>query len=209
MSIPQDYFLYISIGIGIIFLTLIIFGYIKGFLYELVSIIYTGLSIAISWFVSPTLASLYPIFSVEKLYPEYKIITNFMNLDAILNTLAYFLIVFLVLKVFYWVLSLLLKGMNKIPVLGKVNKLLGALVGVINGLLVCLALNMLLTLPIFKNGNEVRNGTILRYTNSLNKITLNYIAENIDLDNIKNQFESFDVDNARNDFKTWLENNNE
>lgn len=209
MSIPVEYFGYISIAIGVIFLALVIIGYVKGFLFELVSILYTALSVVASWFVAPILASLYPIISLAKLYPEYAILTNFVNLDALLNTFAYFLICFLVLKVFSWVLSLLLKSFNKIPVLGKANKILGAIVGALNGLLVCLALSMLLTLPIFKNGIEVRNGTILRFTNKLNTITLNFVAEHVDLDHLKEQFDSFDVDSAREDLKNWLDNSNE
>lgn len=209
MSIPNSYFNYISIGICLIFIALVIFGYIKGFLYELVSVFFTAIAVIFSWFVAPILANLYPIINLETLYPEYSLFMNFVNLDAILNSFAYFLIVFLVLKVFYFVFALLLKGMNKIPVLGKVNKILGAIVGCFNGLLICLVLSMLLTLPIFKNGNEVRNGTVLKYTNKLNSDVLSFIAKNVDLENIKNQFENFDVDNAREELQNWLDSSNE
>lgn len=209
MSVPSEYFSYISIAICIILLAFIIIGFVKGFLYELVSILYTALSVAIAWFVSPILGNLYPIIALDNISDEYKLINNFINLNPLLNTLAYFLIVFLILKVFYWILVLLLKGMNKIPVLGKINKILGAIAGIFNGLLVCLAINMLLTLPLFKNGKDIINGTVLKYTNNLNSIVFKYIANNVDLNNLQVQFNNFDVDDARQDFMNWLNNSDE
>lgn len=209
MRIPESSFIYIDICICLVLLVLMITGFVKGFLYELISIIFSVLSALLAWFVAPIFANLYPLISLDKLYPEYALIKSLFNLDSLLNTFAYFLIIFLILKLCYWFIALLFKGMNKLPVIGKFNKILGLLLGLFNGLLICLALSMLLTLPLFKNGNEVKNSTVLKYTNKLNTQVLNYVANNIDLNNIKKQFDDFDIDNARDDLKEWLTNINE
>lgn len=209
MRIPESSFIYIDICICLVILALMITGFVKGFLYELISIIFSVLSALLAWFVAPIFANLYPLISLDKLYPEYALIKSLFNLDSLLNTFAYFLIIFLILKLCYWFIALLFKGMNKLPVIGKFNKILGLLLGLFNGLLICLALSMLLTLPLFKNGNEVKNSTVLKYTNKLNTQVLNYVANNIDLNNIKKQFDDFDIDNARDDLKEWLTNINE
>lgn len=210
MNIPSTYFIYINIFIGLIYLLFIFIGYRKGFLFELVSLLFTIIAGFVSWFVSPVLASLYPIANLENISKETEIISKIVNLNALLNTAIYFVLTFLVLKIFYFVLALLLKGMNKIPVIGKFNQILGALAGVINATIVTLALSILLSLPIFKNGAEIKEATLFRYISNINDSVLDVLVDSIDLDNLKNKFENFDIDSARSDFKEWLQiKNNE
>ena len=144
MSVPQEYFIYINVFIAALYLVLIFIGYRKGFLYELISLVYTGLSLAAAWFVSPVLASLFPIIDLSTIgNGEYTMINTMFNLNSIVNTVVYFIIVFLVLKILYIFIALLVKSLNKIPVIGKFNQVLGGAVGVINGTLITLALSML------------------------------------------------------------------
>ena len=162
MIIPENYFIYITGFIIAIYLVMIYIGYRKGFLYELVSLLYTAASLILAWFASPVLASLFPLFDISSLNEKYELIDHFFNLNNLLNTVAYFLIIFLVLKLLYVFVALLMKSLNKIPVLGKLNQILGACSGVINATLIALALSMLLSLPLISNGREVREKTILK-----------------------------------------------
>lgn len=205
MNIPSVYFIYINILIGIIYLILIIIGYKKGFLFELVSFAFTIVAGLVSWFVSPVLASLYPIANLENLNKETELVSKIINLNALLNTAIYFILTFLVLKLFYFLLAILLKGMNKIPVIGKFNQLLGGIAGIFNATIITLVLSLLLSLPIFSNGNEVKNGTVFKYISNLTDKVLTILVDNVDLDNLKNKFENFDVNSARDDFKDWLQ----
>lgn len=207
MNISSNYFIYINIAVAIIYLVFIVIGYKKGFLYELISLIYTGISIAVAWFIAPVLGKLYPIFSLQKLNSEAELVSKFINIDAILNTFAYFTIVFLILKLFYIVLALVLKSLNKIPVIGSFNQILGAVAGIINATVITLALSLLLSLPAFKNGEEIKNGTVFKYVCKYSDSLVNYVVKNVNLDHIKEQFDSFDVENARNDFEQWLDFN--
>ena len=207
MSIPTNIFPFINIFIVILYIALIIIGYTKGFLFELLSLAYTLISLLIAWIISPVFANIYPIIKLENISNETQLMSKLVNLDAIVNTVLYFVIVFLVLKVFYWILAVVLKGMNKLPVIGTFNKLLGALFGVINATLITFMLSLLLSLPVIKNGNEVKNGTLFKYISNYSQVALNYVIENVDLDNIKKQFDNFDIDSARDEFKQWLELN--
>lgn len=207
MNIPSAYFIYINVFIGIIYLILIIIGYKKGFLFELVSFAFTIVAGIVSWFVSPVLASLYPIVNLENLSKETELVSKIINLNALLNTAIYFILTFLVLKLFYFLLAILLKGMNKIPVIGKFNQLLGGIAGIFNATIITLVLSLLLSLPIFSNGNEVKNGTVFKYISNLTDKVLTILVDNVDLDNLKNKFENFDVNSARDDFKDWLQIN--
>lgn len=205
MRVSSEYFIYIDIAIALIYIALIIIGYKKGFLYELVSLVYTGVSIVIAWFLSPVLASLYPIINYQdNVVESMQLINKLVDLNPILNTIIYFVIIFLVLKVFYFILALLIKGINKIPVIGKFNQILGIFAGILNATIIVLALSMLLSLPAIDNGNEIKNGTVFKYIDIYSKNIMSYVVENVDLNNIKQQFTNFDVDNARDAFKQWL-----
>lgn len=207
MNVPSNYFIFIDIFVVLIYLIFIIVGYKKGFLYELLSLVYTAGSLIVSWLLSPVLASIYPIIKLENSSAEIELLSKFVNLDAILNTIIYFVIIFLILKLFYFVLALIFKGMNKIPVIGKFNQILGSIVGILNATLITLTLSLLLTLPVIKNGSEIKNNTIFKYVSKYTDTIVTYVIDNVDLDHIKQEFDEFDVTKAREEFKNWLELN--
>ncbi|MBR4470747.1 MAG: CvpA family protein [Erysipelotrichaceae bacterium] len=204
MVIPENYYIYISVFIGLIYLVMIYFGYKRGFLYELVSLVYTALSLALAWFASPVFASLFPLFDISKLNGQYELLDKAFNLNKLLNTVAYFLIIFLLMKLLYVFISLVVKFLNKIPVLGSVNKALGACFGVLNATVIALALSMLLSLPLFSNGKEVREKTILKYITGVSDDALSYIVSLLSDSNIKQDVDGIDIDSYREDFKEWL-----
>ena len=204
MIIPENYFIYITGFIVAIYLVMIYIGYRKGFLYELVSLLYTAASLILAWFASPVLASLFPLFDISSLNEKYELIDHFFNLNNLLNTVAYFLIIFLVLKLLYVFVALLMKSLNKIPVLVKLNQILGACSGVINATLIALALSMLMSLPLISNGREVREKTILKYINGVSDQALDFIVEKLSDANIKKDAEGIDIDSYREEFRKWL-----
>lgn len=204
MNISSEYFIYINLFIVLIYLIFIIVGYAKGFLFEIISLLFTVASAFISWFIAPVLAGVYPIIDIASLNKETELLSKLVNLNALANTVLYFVIVFLILKLLNWILCFVVKGMNKIPVIGKFNQILGGLTGIINATLITLALSLLLSLPIFANGEEIKNGTMFKYINQISDKVLTYIIDNANMNNIKNQFDDFDIDNARDDFKKWL-----
>ena len=209
MNIPNNYFLFINVGIIAIYLLFIFIGYKKGFLFELVSLIYTGVSALIAWFLAPVLGGVYPIVKLDNLSDDAKLVSKFVNLEAITNTVIYFVIIFLILKLFYWVIALLLKSLNKIPVIGKFNQILGALAGIVNATIIVLILSTLLNLPVFENGKQIKEETFFGYIHEYSQTGLSYILDNVDLSHIQQQFKDFDIESARNDFKEWLDFNNE
>ena len=183
---------------------MIIIGYNKGFLYEIVNLAYTAIALAVSWFVSPVFAKLFPLIDLDKVSSETKLINNLFNLNELINTIAYFVIIFLLLKILYIFISLLVKSLNKIPVIGGFNKILGGVFGIFNATIITLFISILLSLPLFKNGNQVKENTILKYINNTSEEVLTYIAEKVGESNLDNNSEDFDIDQYREEFKKWL-----
>lgn len=183
---------------------MMIIGYSKGFLYELVNLLYTVASLALSYFASPVFANLFPIVDVGKIDEKYKALDTLLNLNKTINTVAYFLIIFLLLKLLYIFISLLLKSMNKIPVIGKFNQFLGAIFGFVNATLIVLAISMLLSLPVIKNGQQVKDNTILRYINHYSDEALAFVIEKLSTTSLKEDINDFDIDAYREEFKEWI-----
>jgi len=208
MNISSDYFLYINIGIIVIYLTFIIVGYIKGFLYEIVSLLYTGISLGLSWLASPVLANMFPVIKLENISSEVDFINKFINLNSIIDTIIYFVIIFFILKLVYVVIAIALKGFNKIPVLGTLNKILGGFTGIISGSIIVMLLSLLLTLPIFKNGTEIKEKTLFNLVGNYSNIAINYAIDNLNLDDFSKDVENFDVETARNALKEWIDSLN-
>ena len=193
MNIPSNYFICIDILVVLLFIIFIFVGYKKGFLYELFSLIYTLASTIASWFLAPVFASLYPLIKLKNLTNDQMIIANFVNLEVILNTIAYFVIIFLVLKICYIVLSLLFKSINKVPIVGGFNRILGALMGIVNAAIITLFISMILSMPLIENGDEVKKNTVFAYINTYGEKAMSYIVENVDLNHIKSEFKDFDI----------------
>ena len=205
MNVPQEYFIYINIFIIALYLVIIFFGYKKGFLYELISLIYTGLALGAAWFVSPVLASVFPIVDLSQVSGgQYHMLSTMLNLNSIVNIVIYFILTFLILKIVYVFISLLLKSMNKIPVIGSFNQILGAVFGFVNATLIVLSLSMLCSLPILKNGEEIKNGTILKYITKYSDEALNYVMLQVGNHNLSQELTNFDIEHYREDLKQWI-----
>ena len=155
--------------------------------------------------VSPVLSSVFPIEDHNTVSGgQYQMLSTMLNLNSIVNIVIYFLLVFLVLKLIYVFISLLLKSMNKIPVIGSFNQILGAVFGFINATLIVLSLSMLCSLPILKNGEEIKEGTVLKLITTYSDQALNFIMKEIGSYNLKQEVSDFDVESYREDLKQWI-----
>lgn len=208
MEIPSNLYIYIDLFIALIFVVFIIIGYKKGFLLSLLSLFYCFLAVIVSWFLSPVFAKMYPLVKLENLDEKAQILAKLVDINIILNNAIYFVLIFLVLKLFYFVLGLILKKMNKIPVIGKFNQILGAICGILNAIIVTIILSLLFTLPIIKNGKSVINGTVFKYVNKYSEKIIGVAIDNIDFEQLKNEIQGIDIEQARESVKDWLNLNN-
>lgn len=179
-------------------------GFRRGLLFELISVLYNILSLVIAWILCPVLASEFPIVSMQNLSEELLLMSHFVDLGPLINSLLYFVIIFLVLRVVYMLIGLLAKSVNGLPVIGLMNKASGAVIGVVNATIVVTVMSLLLVLPIFSNGREIRNKTVFAYIEKYSDMAIDFVTENMDLEDYKQKYEDFDVDEFRNNIKDWI-----
>lgn len=195
MVISSAYFTYLNLALIILYLAFIVIGYKNGLILQIVDLVYNILALFIGYFLAPILASHFPIVKLDEVYMALK-------LNVLMDTLIYMIIVFILLKLLYLIIKPLFGFVSKIPLIGFVNDIGGALMGIVNATIVVLLFCMLLNTPLFKNGNEVKEKTYLKTINGLSYKALEYSMDHF---KFENEFKDFDIDKTRMAFDKWLE----
>ncbi len=198
MVISSSYFIYVNLVLLILYLTSLIVGYKNGLILQIVDLIFNIVALFVAYFISPILASHFPLVKLDEVYMA-------LNLNTLIDMLIYIVIVFLILKIIYILIKPLFASVSKIPLVGFVNRIGGALVGVINATIIVLLFCMLLNTPIFKNGQDIKNGTYLKVVNNLSYKALEFSMDHINIDLISKEIKDFNIDESRTAFEKWLE----
>lgn len=195
MVITSAYFTYLNLALIILYLAFVVIGYKNGLILQIVDLVYNILALFIGYFLAPILASHFPIVKLDEVYMALK-------LNVLMDTLIYMIIVFILLKLLYLIIKPLFGFVSKIPLIGFVNDIGGALMGIVNATIVVLLFCMLLNTPLFKNGNEVKEKTYLKTINGLSYRALEFSMDHFDF---QKEFKDFDIDKTRMAFDKWLE----
>lgn len=195
MVISSAYFTYLNLALIILYLAFVVIGYKNGLILQIVDLVYNILALFIGYFLAPILASHFPIVKLDEVYMALK-------LNVLMDTLIYMIIVFILLKLLYLIIKPLFGFVSKIPLIGFVNDIGGALMGIVNATIVVLLFCMLLNTPLFKNGNEVKEKTYLKTINGLSYKALEFSMDHFDF---QIEFKDFDIDKTRMAFDKWLE----
>lgn len=195
MVISSAYFTYLNLALIILYLAFVVIGYKNGLILQIVDLVYNILALFIGYFLAPILASHFPIVKLDEVYMALK-------LNVLMDTLIYMIIVFILLKLLYLIVKPLFGFVSKIPLIGFVNDIGGALMGIVNATIVVLLFCMLLNTPLFKNGNEVKEKTYLKTINGLSYKALEFSMDHFDF---QKEFKDFDIDKTRMAFDKWLE----
>ena len=195
MVISSAYFTYLNLALIILYLAFVVIGYKNGLILQIVDLVYNILALFIGYFLAPILASHFPIVKLDEVYMA-------LELNVLMDTLIYMIIVFILLKLLYLIIKPLFGFVSKIPLIGFVNDIGGALMGIVNATIVVLLFCMLLNTPLFKNGNEVKEKTYLKTINGLSYRALEFSMDHFDF---QKEFKDFDIDKTRMAFDKWLE----
>lgn len=197
MLIPEEYFLFINVAVILTFVIFAIFSYNRGMLLQIISLGYTALSVFAAWFLAPILAVRLPIVKLESLY-------NLYDINPLVNSLVYFIIIFIAMRILYLFIAPLFKSLSKVPFLGSVNRFGGLIIGIINAFIVVILVSLLLSTPLVKNGQEVKENTIFKYTEKISDYAVKLTVDHLNFDALKEKISGFNADEAREKFTNWL-----
>ncbi len=195
MTLSESLFILIDVLVVLIVLISLIIGFKRGFIYQLFSLVSFGLSLIIAWLISPILANHIQIFTGEETIVE--VVANYA-----LNNFAWFFIVTLALKIIFAILLALFKRVKHIPIIGGLNAVGGLITGALNGYIWVSICSILLLTPLFTNGSDIREGTIIKPFTALGDKVIALVTDNID--NYVDGESLGSLDEYRDQVENWL-----
>ncbi len=152
MEISQNVIALIN-PIILAFLLLVAFlGYKSGLLIQVFSLLNVIVKIILAWIFAPIFGAALPLYN-----PDLGVL-NESALDILLtdrlNSVIWFVLIYLVLTLLFMFLKPLVKGIGKLPIIKTLNQILGFVFGLAKGLVFLLIFIYLLSTPFFVNGRE-------------------------------------------------------
>lgn len=209
MILDLNVTLYINIFLIVLIVGALIFGYIYGFLWQVVKIAgYIAVAL-IAFIVAPGLADLIDVFP-KKLAP-------FANSDLAnvfyskINTICWFAIIVVVGIIIILIIKPITKAITQIKLVKAVDKILGCLLALLPTTIIILGLTYILSTAAFRNGEEIIDNSGLKYAkvivNKVSTYASDTLKENSALQKLINNPLSLKSDDI-NYIVDWLKNAN-
>lgn len=165
MLFPVDKIMWLNIAVLAVLLLSLYSGYRDGFIVKAlgcVGFIIIGMS---SWALAPIVASKLELFPKD-LTPLAGTFVAPYFYDT-LNKFVVFIGLFLVLSLLILLIKPICKGISSIPIISEVNKLLGVLFGLLQGIILLVVITLVFRTPLFSNGTNVIEHSILKSMSGL------------------------------------------
>lgn len=153
MTFPIEYIPYINTIIAVVFLVLMIEGFVRGFFISLIDLLGTFAMFIIAYLVSPLLASSFTIAPHIEINLGVEAL-NQLIIDRI-NQLFWFVIIFVIGQIIIACIKPVVKAVGKLPLIKQLNSLLGLGMGLIKGYILSLIVIFVLSTPLINNGRIV------------------------------------------------------
>lgn len=171
MTISLQYGLVINIFLVALLVLLVLIGYKKGFLIQLVDLLGQIASLFMSWLLSKALGGIIPIIPGSFVPFQKTILDGFFY--KFVNSTLWFIVLFIIFWIVMKIVKMLVKRIDLIPILGKINKALGVLLALVRYAIFVVIALFVLASPLFKNGTEVIENSWLKYGQmALNQVTI-------------------------------------
>ena len=167
-TLQENWAIYFSAFVVIFFLLKAAQGYNTGILRRLIGLVGSIISYWIAWILCGVFAKYINIISVKSLglsgTPFEAIAKTYVN------QIAWFILLFLVLRILFFMVDRIAKGVHKVPGLHAVSALLGAAFGVLEAFVWMVVITVLLHTPLFKNGSYIVENSLIKQVNQVTEM---------------------------------------
>ena len=167
-TLQENWAIYFSAFVVIFFILKAAQGYNTGILRRLIGLVGSIISYWIAWILCGVFAKYINIVSVKSLglsgTPFEAIAKTYVN------QIAWFILLFLVLRILFFVVDRIAKGVHKVPGLHAVSALLGAAFGVLEAFVWMVVITVLLHTPLFKNGSYIVENSLIKQVNQVTEL---------------------------------------
>ena len=207
-TLQENWAIYFSAFVVIFFILKAAQGYNTGILRRLIGLVGSIISYWIAWILCGVFAKYINIISVKSLglsgTPFEAIAKTYVN------QIAWFILLFLVLRILFFVVDRIAKGVHKVPGLHAVSALLGAAFGVLEAFVWMVVITVLLHTPLFKNGSYIVENSLIKQVNQVTEMVakdyLGPLFSSEGFSKIEDGTKSL-TDLQRNAVENWLKEN--
>ena len=168
MLFRSNWAIYFSAFVVLFFVLKAAQGYNTGILRRLIGLVGSIISYWIAWILCGVFAKYINIISVKSLglsgTPFEAIAKTYVN------QIAWFILLFLVLRILFFMVDRIAKGVHKVPGLHAVSALLGAAFGVLEAFVWMVVITVLLHTPLFKNGSYIVENSLIKQVNQVTEM---------------------------------------
>ncbi len=167
-TLQENWAIYFSAFVVIFFLLKAAQGYNTGILRRLIGLVGSIISYWIAWILCGVFAKYINIISAKSLglsgTPFEAVAKTYVN------QIAWFILLFLVLRILFFMVDRIAKGVHKVPGLHAVSALLGAAFGVLEAFVWMVVITVLLHTPLFKNGSYIVENSLIKQVNQVTEM---------------------------------------
>ena len=207
-TLQENWAIYFSAFVVIFFVLKAAQGYNTGILRRLIGLVGSIISYWIAWILCCVFAKYINIISVKSLglagTPFEAIAKTYVN------QIAWFILLFLVLRILFFVVDRIAKGVHKVPGLHAVSALLGAAFGVLEAFVWMVVITVLLHTPLFKNGSYIVENSLIKQVNQVTEmVAKDYLGPLFSSEGFSKMEEDTKslTDLQRNAVEKWLKEN--
>lgn len=207
-TLQENWAIYFSAFVVIFFVLKAAQGYNTGILRRLIGLVGSIISYWIAWILCGVFAKYINIISVKSLglagTPFEAIAKTYVN------QIAWFILLFLVLRILFFVVDRIAKGVHKVPGLHAVSALLGAAFGVLEAFVWMVVITVLLHTPLFKNGSYIVENSLIKQVNQVTEmVAKDYLGPLFSSEGFSKMEEGTKslTDLQRNAVENWLKEN--
>lgn len=207
-TLQENWAIYFSAFVVIFFILKAAQGYNTGILRRLIGLVGSIISYWIAWILCGVFAKYINIISVKSLglsgTPFEAIAKTYVN------QIAWFILLFLVLRILFFVVDRIAKGVHKVPGLHAVSALLGATFGVLEAFVWMVVITVLLHTPLFKNGSYIVENSLIKQVNQVTEmVAKDYLGPLFSSEGFSKMEEDTKslTDLQRNAVENWLKEN--
>ncbi len=175
MLFPVDKILWLNIAVLAILLLSIYSGYRDGFIVKALGCIGFILIGIVSWMAAPVVAAKLDLFPRDVIPLSAAFLAPYVY-DT-LNKFTVFIVLFVVLSFLILLIKPICSEISAIPIIAEVNKLLGVLFGLLQGVILLVVVTLIFRAPLFVNGTDVIEHSVLKTTNTLTESIMFFMED--------------------------------
>ena len=153
MYIPLELVQLVNIFLILVLALFILSGYKRGFLLQLLDLLGLIISLFLAWVFAPAFGRMFVLLPRDFSPFQGTVLANLFYEQT--NSIAWFVVLFLVFFTLIFFIKLIAKAIGAIPVFKQINGILGVAFAFVRLLIFSFIIVFVLSTPLFRNGSEI------------------------------------------------------